>query len=78
MPQSNGRRLARDVSQAERIGAPPDPARAALWRSSVAEVREALSYMSTDPSAARSALNLAGLEISGLSASELSAAAQAQ
>lgn len=69
----SARGLARDVARAERIGGPPDRARADLWRKTLTDVRAALSQAPVDPAAARSDLNAAALEMSGLSA-----AAQAQ
>ena len=66
-------RLARDLARAGRAGAPPDAPRAATWRRSLGEIRTAVAEARTDPLAARAALDLAGLELSGLAA-----AAQAQ
>jgi hypothetical protein len=64
----SAQRLARDLARAERLARPPDPARAHIWEKTLADVRAALADRRVDPVAASSHLNVAALEISGLTA----------
>lgn len=65
--------LRHDALRVERLGSPPGLARAGTWRLALGHVRAAVGEWRTDPSGARAALRLAGLELAGLSSGVLGA-----